>query len=83
MRRVRLVEKLLKQFDFRIDVKEDSLFARLQGYDKDYINERLRILGHIIIHTRQLDMGMSSNARANWYYEDILKGIRSFVNIPH
>ncbi len=83
VRRVRLIEKLLQQFDFRIEVKEDSLFARLQGYDQDYVNERLKILGHIIMHTRQLDMGMSSVARANWYYEDILKGIRSFVNIPH
>ena len=83
VRRVRLVEKLLQQFDFRVEVKDDSLFARLQGYDQDYTNERLRVLGHIIIHTRQLDMGMSSAARANWYYEDILKGIRSFVNIPH
>ncbi|MBW1675884.1 MAG: pyruvate, water dikinase [Deltaproteobacteria bacterium] len=79
VRRVQLIGKLLQQFDFRTEVKEDSLFARLEGHDQDYVKERLKILGHIIMHTRQLDMGMSNVARANWYYEDILKGIESFM----
>ncbi|OEU79835.1 MAG: hypothetical protein BA865_13395 [Desulfobacterales bacterium S5133MH4] len=79
VRRVQLIGKLLQQFDFRTEVKEDSLFARLEGYDQDYVKERLKVLGHIIMHTRQLDMGMSNVARANWYYEDILKGIESIV----
>ena len=83
VRRVQLIGKLLQQFDFRTEVKDDSLFARLAGHDQDYVKERLKVLGHIIIHTRQLDMGMSNVARANWYYEDILKGIESFTNTTH
>jgi pyruvate,water dikinase len=81
VRRVRFVGKLLEHFDFRIEIKDDSVFARLEGHDQAYIKERLRVLGHIIIHTRQLDMVMLNDAMVQWYYKDLLKGIESFVHI--
>jgi pyruvate,water dikinase len=81
VRRVRFVGKLLEHFDFRIEIKDDSVFARLEGHDEDYLKERLKVLGHIIIHTRQLDMVMLNDAMVQWYYKDLLKGIESFVNI--
>ena len=81
-RRVRFVGKLLRHFDFRTDIKDDALFARLEGHDQDYLKERLKVLGHVMTHTRQLDMVMFNDAMVNWYYEDMLKGIESFVKIP-
>ena len=81
VRRVQFVGKLVRRFDFRTEVKDDSLFARLEGQDQDYLKERLKVLGHIIIHTRQLDMVMFNEAMINWYYQDMLKGIESFVRI--
>lgn len=83
VRRVRFVGKLLERFDFRTEIKDDSVFARLEGHDQDYLKERLKVLGHIIIHTRQLDMVMFNDAMVNWYYKDILKGIESFVRTPY
>ncbi|MBW1677023.1 MAG: pyruvate, water dikinase [Deltaproteobacteria bacterium] len=83
VRRVHFVGKLLQHFDFRTEVKDDSLFARLDGHEQDYLKERLKVLGHIMIHTRQLDMVMFNDAMVNWYYQDMLKGIESFVSIPH
>ncbi len=83
VRRVQFVGQLLEQFDFRTEVKDDSVFARLEGHDQDYLKERLKVLGHIIIHTRQLDMVMFNDAMVNWYYKDMLKGIESFVKIAH
>ncbi len=82
VRRVRFVGKLLNHFDFRTDIKDDSLFARLEGHQQDYLVERLKVLGHVMTHTRQLDMVMCNDAMVNWYYKDLLKGIMSFVNIP-
>jgi pyruvate,water dikinase len=82
VRRVQFVGKLLEHYDFRIEIKDDSVLARLEGHDEDYLKERLKVLGHIIIHTRQLDMVMFNDAMVNWYYKDLLKGIDSFVNIP-
>ena len=79
IRRVHFVGKLLRHFDFRTEIKEDALFARLEGHDQDYLKERLKVLGHIMTHTRQLDMVMFNEAMVNWYYQDMLKGIESFV----
>jgi pyruvate,water dikinase len=83
VRRVQFVGKLLERFDFRVEIKDDSVFARLEGHDQDYLKERLKVLGHIIIHTRQLDMVMYNEKMVNWYYNDMLKGIESFVKISH
>ncbi|UCD87251.1 MAG: hypothetical protein JSV01_05700 [Desulfobacterales bacterium] len=83
VRRVQFVARLLEHFDFRIEIKDDSLLARLTGYEQEYVKERLKVLGHIMTHTRQLDMVMYNDAMVKWYYEDMLKGIESFVNIAH
>ena len=83
IRRVQFVGKILSHYDFRVEIKDDALFARLEGHDQDYLKERLKVLGHIMTHTRQLDMVMFNDAMVNWYYQDMIKGIESFVNIPH
>ena len=83
VRRVQFIGKLLEEFDFRIEIKEDSIQARLEGHSQDFLVEHLKVLGHIIIHTRQLDMVMINEATANWYYKDMSKAIKSFVNIAH
>jgi pyruvate,water dikinase len=81
VRRVQFVAKLLEHYDFRTDIKEDSVLGRLEGQDAEFLKEHLKVLGHIIIHTRQLDMVMFNKAMVQWYYEDMVKGIDSFVNI--
>ena len=83
VRRVQFVARLLERFDFRVEIKDDSLLARLTGHDQDYLKERLKVLGHVMTHTRQLDMVMYNDAMVKYYYEEMLKGIESFVNIEH
>jgi pyruvate,water dikinase len=83
MRRIQFIRKLLERFDFRIDIKDDSILARLEGHNQDFLLEHLKVLGHIIIHTRQLDMVMFNEATVNWYYNDMLKKIESFVRVMH
>ena len=83
IRRIQFVGRLLDRFDFRIEIKGDSIFARLEGHDQAYMMDHLKVLGHIIIHTRQLDMVMFNEAMVNWYYKDMLKGIESFVRIGY
>ncbi|MGC8493715.1 MAG: PEP/pyruvate-binding domain-containing protein [Syntrophobacteraceae bacterium] len=62
IRRAEFIGEVLEQFGFRIEVKEDGLFARLEGYDEEFMKERLRIIGYLTMHTRQLDMIMSNEA---------------------
>jgi len=81
VRRVQFVGKVLSDFDFRVEIKDDALFARLEGHESDYLRERLKVLGHVMTHTRQLDMVMYNDAMVNYYYEDMLKAIKSFVNV--
>lgn len=81
-RRVRLIKTILEKFDFWVQVKGDLIFARLERQDRDFLEERLTILGHLIIHTRQLDMILSDSGRVNWYAGEILKQISTFAEIP-
>jgi pyruvate,water dikinase len=55
-----------------VDVKEDALFARLEAEAKDYMLSRLRVLGYLTIHTRQLDMIMLNEADVQYYAEKFI-----------
>ena len=68
-RRAKFVGEILERYHFKVDVKEDALFARLEGEAKDYLLSRLRILGYLTIHTRQLDMIMLNEADVQYYAE--------------
>jgi pyruvate, water dikinase len=69
--RARLVGELLARYHFQVDVREDALFARLEGEARDYMLSRLRVLGYITIHTRQLDMIMLNAADVQYYTEKL------------
>ncbi len=59
IRRVHFVAELLSHFDFATEISGDTLTARLeQGEYTDFLSA-LRILGYLIMHTRQLDMIMA------------------------
>jgi len=79
-RRAALISRLLEQYDFRVEVRDDAVLARVEGHEQGFLEKRLMVLGYIIVHTRQMDMVMLNDAMVNWYYKDFLKGIESFVN---
>ena len=64
-RRAIFVGEILERFGFRSEIREDSAFARVEGLDQALMEDKLRILGYLIIHTRQLDMVMSNGASIN------------------
>lgn len=72
-----LVSEILENAGLRVDIKQDAVFARLEGYDESFMKERLKILGYLIIHTRQLDMIMSDPASAARYRAKILKEVEA------
>jgi pyruvate,water dikinase len=75
LRRARFVGEILQQFGFRAEVKEDGVFARLEGFSETFMKERLKIIGYLIMHTRQLDMIMSNEASYQGHRTRILKDI--------
>jgi pyruvate,water dikinase len=79
--RVRFIERILKEFDFRVKINEDCIIARLEGYDQGFSIERLKVLGYLTVHTRQLDMIMANHAKVNYYIDQMLNEINSFVSV--
>lgn len=59
IRRVQFVGALLADYGFHTDITSDHLSARLESGDADFMISRLKMLGYLILHTRQLDMIMS------------------------
>jgi len=63
-------------------VKGDALVARVEGYEEEVMKEKLRVLGYLIIHTRQLDMIMSDGASINSCRERIVNDLKALSRIP-
>lgn len=78
--RAQFVAEILERYDFKVDVKEDALFARLEGQPLAYMLSRLKVLGYVTIHTRQLDMIMLNQAEVDHYRNKILKDLEKLVS---
>jgi pyruvate,water dikinase len=77
--RAAFVADILQRFGFRAEVKEDATFARQEGHEEGFMRERLRLLGYLIIHTRQLDMIMANSGSFHQYREKILHDLEQVV----
>lgn len=81
-RRIAFVSGLLTEFGFSLEIKEDALIARVEGLATAQLMDRLRILGYLIIHTRQLDMIMRIPAQVRLHREKILREIGLMLARP-
>ena len=77
LKRVLFVQEILDGHGFRTEVNKDSLRARAEQYDAAKMIQKLKILGYLTIHTRQLDMIMANPAMVNHYRQQIAKQIES------
>ena len=76
--RARFVGDLLEDLDFRVRVRQDNMFARVEGLPRKAMARRLKILGYLITHTRQLDMIMTNNAEVQRRKERFLEDFKMF-----
>ena len=61
IKRVHFVAELLAQFDFTTEITGDTLTARLENGTEEVFLSSLRVLGYLVMHTRQLDMIMDDD----------------------
>jgi pyruvate, water dikinase len=79
VRRARLVGAIVDEFGFRSKVQEDCITARAEGDDDNGMKQKLRILGYLLFHTRQLDMVMSNEASYAEWKQKLLTDISGVV----
>ena len=77
LRRAVFVSSILEEFGFRVEVKEDGVLARIEGFDETIMKEKLKLLGYLLMHTRQLDMIMSNDAAYNHHRNKIISDIQA------
>lgn len=67
LKRVLFLGEILEESGFKVTIKKDSLFSRIDNRDRDFMEKRLKALGYLTIHTRQIDMIMSRGSTVNYY----------------
>lgn len=72
IRRVQFLTKVLEHLDFRVEVKGDSLTARVDGHPPEILEEKLEILGRLIMVSKQLDMNMGQDALVEQYFQEFI-----------
>ena len=80
VRRISFIGELLREYGFWVKIKEDSLFARMEGYEMDILKKRVKILGYLSIHTRQIDMIMKNRQAVQYYREKLVKDMDWLMN---
>jgi pyruvate,water dikinase len=73
-RRVRAIAIVLMGLDFAVEVKGDRVDARLQKYESPVIQEKLDLIGRLLIFTRQMDMLMTSETSVEGVAKNFLAG---------
>jgi len=79
IRRIQFIADILISYSFRVEQREDNLVARVECFDIDFIIDRLKIVGYLIMHTRQLDMIMSNESVISYYRAKIDNDIKNSV----
>jgi pyruvate,water dikinase len=75
--RVRFISELLEESGFAVRVREDMLAARLEGLEAGDMEQRVKLVGYLIMHTRQLDMVMSDPAAVERYRRKMRDDLRT------
>jgi pyruvate, water dikinase len=68
VRRVRFLTRVLEDLDFRVEPKEDSIVARIDGYEAEFLEGKLEVLGRLMMVSKQLDMVMLSEEAVEEQY---------------
>jgi pyruvate, water dikinase len=78
-RRVKLLGEVLEENHFNIRIREDTLVARMENKPSEFIINRLKILGYLTIHTRQLDMIMANESSVSHYRKKMRNDIEKVM----
>ena len=75
--RARFIGEILEHREFMVVLSGDTLRARIEGRDESTMLHKLRILGYMVMHTRQLDMIMNKPKMVGHYRSKIRRDLDS------
>jgi pyruvate,water dikinase len=78
-RRVEFVASILDDLGFNTILREDNAQARLEGFERSFMLPRLKALGYLITHTRQLDMVMKDSTTVANYRAKMDKDLEGLM----
>ena len=73
-RRARMIEKVLAALGFLVETTADRVTARMAKQEDSYLEEKLDLLGRLLIYTRQMDMMMHTEAHVDHLTQCFLDG---------
>lgn len=79
LKRVHLVKELLDSYGFRSEIAKDALRSRIEQHNAATMADKLKILGYLTIHTRQLDMVMANPVMLKHYREKMIGQIEAML----
>jgi pyruvate,water dikinase len=65
--RARFISELLEERGFSVELRGDTAIARADGFSKADSLLRVKLVGYLLMHTRQLDMIMADSAAVARY----------------
>ncbi|MFH1154046.1 MAG: PEP/pyruvate-binding domain-containing protein [Pseudomonadota bacterium] len=81
LNRIHFIREILEHYGFQVTVREDNLSARMEAREPEVLLSRLKILGYLSLHTRQIDMIMTNPQRVAYYRDKLGKDIDTLVNV--
>ncbi|MBI9078913.1 MAG: hypothetical protein JEY79_04135 [Pseudodesulfovibrio sp.] len=81
MIRARLIADVLERQGFIAEVRDDALFARIEGVSKEAVERALAVTGYLLVHTRQIDMVMFDNKACQKYRDKFDTDIMVILNL--
>ncbi len=82
-RRARLIQRILEDLGFLVEVVADRVTARLLKQGSEVLEEKLDHLGRLLIFTRQMDMLMATEDSVKQLAECFIKGDYCMASIPN
>ncbi|MCB2186573.1 MAG: pyruvate, water dikinase [Deltaproteobacteria bacterium] len=80
--RARLIASVLEEIGFRVQITEDNALCRAEGLPGREMLRLLKVVGHMIMHTRQLDMVMGNPSAVAHYREKLSRQVAQLMAEP-
>jgi len=74
-RRARFTARILEDYNFRVEMQGDEMRAIYAKGPMDMMLDRLRVVGYLLMHTRQLDMVMTNEGLVAHYRQKFGKDL--------